>query len=96
VGDSANMASTYEKSVKGQFNSVYILDRLTDWVGATKVKLAAPKPKYIEHLLMATQVCVSEFEALIPGRGSGPGISTTKSAIEGLYVDGTLGGTIWY
>ena len=24
--------------------------------GATKVKLAAPKPKYIEHLLMATEV----------------------------------------
>jgi len=25
-------------------------------LGATKVKLAAPKSKYIEHLLMATQV----------------------------------------
>ena len=25
-------------------------------IGATKVKLAAPKSKYIEHLLMATQV----------------------------------------
>jgi hypothetical protein len=37
--------------------------------GATKVKLAAPKSKYIEHLLMATQVFI---KANIPNFRSEP------------------------
>jgi hypothetical protein len=35
--------------------------------GATKVKLAAPKSKYIEHLLMATEV---PFPAALVSAGS--------------------------
>jgi hypothetical protein len=65
------MGSTYEKSVKGISENptrflayfafkqkLFSLWNRTDgfMIGATKVKLAAPKSKYIEHLLMATQV----------------------------------------
>lgn len=72
------MASTYEKSVKGnseadrQFsrggicwffvtNTVLQEKLLIILIGATKVKMAAPKSKYIEHLLMATQVAFSRY-----------------------------------
>lgn len=59
------MASSYEKSVKGISDmsphaqpvlAGYSGIALMTIIGATKVKLAAPKSKYIEHLLMATQV----------------------------------------
>jgi hypothetical protein len=58
-------------------------------VGATKVKMAAPKSKYIEHLLMATQVFSSSECQITTGGGSRSSLPASFIPSQRLYLDGT-------